>query len=71
MEIEINLEPRLHKKFGEWFVNVWQPFFVCPECGRGRLDLAVPRLGHPIVCTHCHTLFDLVKVKKEDKEVIE
>ena len=60
------------KGFLIFFVGNWQEYFLCPECGSNTLDLATPTQGHPILCTTCHMLFDLVSVGKEtNSEVVE
>ena len=66
-EVDKMLED-IARKFFIFFTEEWQKSFCCPECGCYTLDLAKPALNLPIICSNCHTLFDLVSVRKEEKE---
>lgn len=62
---ENNIVNEVSRKFGYWFVNVWQQEFVCPVCKTKNLDLSEPRkLTNPIVCLHCYNQFKLQRVDK-------
>lgn len=62
---------RITEKLGYGYflaVNGWQKSFPCPKCGKNKLDISNKVLGHPIICTSCKTMFDLLEVKKKELE---
>lgn len=48
--------------------TVWTVAYPCPKCKRDVLDFSAPRLGHPIICRHCYSLFDLKLANTSQKE---